>query len=715
MVRSNQISNRVIEKGNIAEKSKSKANKVSRSFPLDRIRNIGIIAHIDAGKTTVTERILFYTGRTYKMGDVDAGTTVMDWMEQERQRGITITSAATTCHWKDYRVNIIDTPGHVDFTAEVERSLRVLDGGVVVFDAVSGVEAQSETVWRQANRYGVPRICFINKMDRMGANFERCLTMIEERLNAKPLPVQLPLGSEDSFRGVIDLIEEKAWIFNGQIDSVPQEIAIPQSEQASTTGFRQSLIEKLAEEDDQILTSYLDNKHISAADIKAALRRITLANKGIPVLCGSALKNKGVRLLIDAIIDYLPSPLDMPPVRAIEIRSGNEVTRLTSDEAPFAALAFKVVADPFVGRLVYLRVYSGRIKAGAQVFNSARSQRERIGRLLFMHANRHEEVPEADTGAIVATMGLKETFTGDTLCESTQQVILEAIRFPEPVLSVAIEPKTIADRDRMGEALQKLAEEDPTFKVAYNEETGQTVISGMGELHVEVIVSRLLSEYKVAAKVGRPRVAYKETITLPVKSEGRFVRQSGGRGQYGHIMIELEPLQRGNGFQFVDRIKGGVLSRPFILAAEAGIKEAIETGGNTGFPIVDIKATLYDGSYHEVDSSEVAFKMAGSMALKDGVKRAHPIILEPVMKLEVVTPEQFLGDIIGDLASRRGHIQSIGGSGGTSTIHCLIPLAETFGYATIVRSLTQGRATHSMEFYRYQAVPPDLADEIRAK
>jgi elongation factor G len=715
MVRSNQISNRVIEKGNIAEKSKSKANKVSRSFPLDRIRNIGIIAHIDAGKTTVTERILFYTGRTYKMGDVDAGTTVMDWMEQERQRGITITSAATTCHWKDYRVNIIDTPGHVDFTAEVERSLRVLDGGVVVFDAVSGVEAQSETVWRQANRYGVPRICFINKMDRMGANFERCLTMIEERLNAKPLPVQLPLGSEDSFRGVIDLIEEKAWIFNGQIDSVPQEIAIPQSEKAATTGFRQSLIEKLAEEDDQILTSYLDNKHISAADIKAALRRITLANKGIPVLCGSALKNKGVRLLIDAIIDYLPSPLDMPPVRAIEIRSGNEVTRLTSDEAPFAALAFKVVADPFVGRLVYLRVYSGRIKAGAQVFNSARSQRERIGRLLFMHANRHEEVPEADTGAIVATMGLKETFTGDTLCESTQQVILEAIRFPEPVLSVAIEPKTIADRDRMGEALQKLAEEDPTFKVAYNEETGQTVISGMGELHVEVIVSRLLSEYKVAAKVGRPRVAYKETITLPVKSEGRFVRQSGGRGQYGHIMIELEPLQRGNGFQFVDRIKGGVLSRPFILAAEAGIKEAIETGGSTGFPIVDIKATLYDGSYHEVDSSEVAFKMAGSMALKDGVKRAHPIILEPVMKLEVVTPEQFLGDIIGDLASRRGHIQSIGGSGGTSTIHCLIPLAETFGYATIVRSLTQGRATHSMEFYRYQAVPPDLADEIRAK
>ncbi len=686
-----------------------------RSFPLACIRNIGIIAHIDAGKTTVTERILFYTGRTYKMGNVDEGTTVMDWMEQERQRGITITAAATTCGWKDYRINIIDTPGHVDFTAEVERSLRVLDGGVVIFDAVSGVEAQSETVWRQADRYGVPRICFINKMDRIGANFERCLSMIEERLCAKPLPVQIPLGSEESFRGVIDLIEEKAWVFDGRIDSVPQEIAIPQSEQAAATEFRQSLIEKLAEEDDHILAAYLEGKNISAADIKAALRRVTLANKGIPVLCGSALKNKGVRLLIDAVIDYLPSPLEMPPIRAIDTRSGNEVTRPASDEAPFAALAFKVVADPFVGRLVYLRVYSGRIRAGAQVFNSARSQRERIGRLLLMHANRHEEVSEADTGAIVATMGLKETFTGDTLCESTQQVILEAIRFPEPVLSVAIEPKTRADRDRMGEALQKLTEEDPTFKVAYNEETGQTIISGMGELHVEVIVSRLLSEYKVAAKVGKPRVAYKETITLPVKAEGRFVRQSGGRGQYGHVLIELEPLQRGTGFQFVNRTKGGVLSKPFILAAEAGIKEAVETGGSTGFPIVDIKATLYDGSYHDVDSSEVAFKMAGSMALKDGVKRANPIILEPVMKLEVVTPEQFLGDIIGDLSSRRGHIQSIDGSGGTSTIHCLIPLAETFGYATIVRSLTQGRATHSMEFYRYRAVPPDLADEIRAK
>jgi len=551
-----------------------------RSFPLARIRNIGIIAHIDAGKTTVTERILYYTGRTYKIGEVDEGTTVMDWMDQERQRGITITAAATTCHWKDRRINIIDTPGHVDFTAEVERSLRVLDGGVVIFDAVAGVEAQSETVWRQADRYGVPRICFINKMDRVGANFNRCLTMIKDRLNAKPLTVQLPLGSEDSFQGVIDLVGNKAWTFDGQLDSAPKEIAIPDSEQARCTKFRRALIEKLAEEDDSMLSAYLENRSITAPDLKSALRRVTLANKGIPVLCGSALKNKGIRLLLDAIVDYLPSPLDMPPLVAIDIRTGAEVTRPASDTAPFSALAFKVVADPFVGRLVYLRIYSGRAKAGAQVFNSTRGRRERIGRLLLMHANRHEEVNETDTGAIVATMGLKDTFTGDTLCESTQQVVLESIRFPEPVISVAIEPKTRADRDRMGEALQKLTEEDPTFKVAYNEDTGQTVISGMGELHVEVIVSRLLSEYKVAARVGKPRVAYKETITVPAKAEGRFVRQTGGRGQYGHIWIELEPLERGTGFQFVDRIRGGVLPKPFILAAKAGIKEAIETGGS---------------------------------------------------------------------------------------------------------------------------------------
>ncbi len=684
-----------------------------RSIPLTHIRNIGIIAHIDAGKTTVTERILYYTGRTYKIGEVDEGTTVMDWMEQERQRGITITAAATTCHWKEHRINIIDTPGHVDFTAEVERSLRVLDGGVVVFDAVSGVEAQSETVWRQADRYGVPRICFVNKMDRVGADLYRCLSMIEERLHAKPFLVQLPIGSEDSFQGVIDLVENRAWTFDGHFDSIPKEVSIPESEQAMCTKFRKTLIEKLAEEDDHIMTAYLEDKDIIAIDLKAALRRVTLANKGIPVLCGSALKNKGIRLLLDAVVDYLPSPLDMPPVAAVDVRTGAAATRLASDEAPFAALAFKVVADPFVGRLVYLRIYSGRIKAGANVFNSTRSRRERIGRLVLMHANRYEEINEADTGAIIATMGLKDTFTGDTLCESTQQVVLESIRFPEPVLSVAIEPKTRADRDKMGEALQKLAEEDPTFKVAYNEETGQTVISGMGELHVEVIVSRLLGEYKVLAKVGKPRVAYKETITTPVKSEGRFIRQTGGHGQYGHVWIKIEPLERGGGFQFVGKIKGGVLSKPFILATEAGIREAMETGGSAGYPLVDIKVTLYDGSYHEVDSSELAFKMAGSMAMKNGISRAHPIIIEPVMRLEVVTPEQFLGDIIGDLNSRRGHIEAIETRGETSTVRCLIPLAETFGYATIIRSLTQGRATHSMEFCEYRELPAELACEIR--
>ncbi|MEE9583809.1 MAG: elongation factor G, partial [Dehalococcoidales bacterium] len=645
-----------------------------RGFPLVRIRNIGIIAHIDAGKTTVTERILYHTGRTYKIGAVDDGTTVMDWMEQERQRGITITAAATTCQWKDHRINIIDTPGHVDFTAEVERSLRVLDGGVVVFDAVAGVEAQSETVWRQADRYGVPRICFINKMDRVGADLNLCLSMIEERLHAKPLTVQLPLGSEDLFKGVIDLVENKAWLFSGSPDAEPKEIAIPESERATCSEFRQALIEGLAEEDDHILSAYLEGSSITVSELKQALRRVTLANKGIPVLLGSALKNKGIRLLIDAIIDYLPSPQDMPPVVAVDIRTGAEVTRPASDEAPFSALAFKVVADPFVGRLVYLRVYSGRVKAGAQIFNSSRGKRERIGRLLLMHANRHEEVSGADTGAIIAAMGLKNTFTGDTLSEATQQVILESIRFPQPVLSIAIEPKTIADKDRIGEALQKLTEEDPTFKVAYNEETGQTVISGMGELHLEVIVSRLLSEYRVAANVGRPRVSYKETITTPVKAEGRFVRQSGGRGQYGHIWIELEPLERGTGFQFINRTKGGVLTKPFILAAEAGIKEAIETGGVAGYPVVDIKVSLYDGSYHEVDSSEIALKMAGSMALQAGVNRANPVILEPVMKLEVVVPGRFLGDIIGDLSSKRGHITSIETRGDTSTISCLIPL-----------------------------------------
>ena len=686
-----------------------------RSFPLDHIRNIGIIAHIDAGKTTITERVLYYTGKTYKIGEVHEGTTVMDWMEQERQRGITITAAATTCHWKEHRINIIDTPGHVDFTAEVERSLRVLDGGVVVFDAVAGVEAQSETVWRQADRYGVPRICFINKMDRVGANLYRCISMIEERLRAKPILVQLPIGKEESFRGVIDLIEKKAWVYDGKIDSKPQEIEIPDEDKEKVEKYRQALIEKLAEEDDHILSTYLEGGDVTTDDIKTALRKVTLINKGIPVLCGSALKNKGIRLLLDAVVDYLPSPLDMPPVTAVSVKTDEKVTRLASDEAPFAALAFKVVADPFVGRLVYLRIYSGKVKAGAQVFNSTRSKRERIGRLMLMHANRYEEVSEADTGAIIAAMGLKETFTGDTLSEATQQVILESIRFPQPVLSVAIEPKTRADRDKMGEALQKLTEEDPTFKVAYNEETGQTIISGMGELHVEVIISRLLGEYKVLAKVGNPRVAYKETITASVKAEGRFVRQSGGRGQYGHVCIEVEPMERGSGFKFVNKIKGGILSKPFILAAENGIKEAMETGGTAGYQVIDVQVTLYDGSYHEVDSSELAFKMAGSIAFKKGISKAHPVILEPVMKLEVITPGQFLGDVVGDISSRRGHIDLIETRGETSTIRCKLPLAETFGYTTTLRSMTQGRATHSMEFYQYQELPAGLAKELRDK
>jgi len=689
--------------------------EVPRSFPLEDIRNIGIIAHIDAGKTTVTERILYYTGRTYKIGEVHEGTAVMDWMEQERQRGITITAAATTCYWREHRINIIDTPGHVDFTAEVERSLRVLDGGVVVFDAVAGVEAQSETVWRQANRYKVPRICFINKMDRLGANFSRTLSMIENRLQATPLPVQIPFGAEDTYKGVIDLIENKAWRFDADPDSEPEEIAIPESEQARCTEFRQALITELAEKDDDIMLSYLEGNEIGAPELRQALRRVTLDNKGVPVLCGSALKNIGVQPLLDAVVDYLPSPLDVPPVTAVDVRSGSEVTRPASDEAPFSALAFKVVTDPFVGRLVYYRVYSGRVKVGAQVFNSTRGRQERIGRLLLMHANRREDITVADTGAIVATLGLKNTFTGDTLCDSSNTVLLESISFPEPVLSVAIEPKTRADQDKMGESLQKLTEEDPTFKVAYNDDTGQTIVSGMGELHLEVIVSRLISEFKVGVKVGKPRVAYRETITVPVKVEGRFVRQTGGHGQYGHVNLELEPLERGKGFEFVDAVKGGTIPKQYIPPVKVGIKETMETGVLAGYPVVDIKATLYDGSYHEVDSSEIAFKMAGSMALREGVMKAKPVLLEPIMKLEVVTPEQFLGDIIGDLNSKRGHIEKVDTQGDTFIVYCLLPLAESFGYATGLRSLTQGRATYSLEFHSYEELPPGLTDQIVEK
>ena len=694
---------------------KAEDRAMFRRFPLEHVRNIGIIAHIDAGKTTVTERILYYTGRTYKIGEVDEGTTVMDWMKQERERGITITSAATTCYWQDYRINIIDTPGHVDFTAEVERSLRVLDGGVVVFDAVAGVEAQSETVWRQADRYHVPRICFINKMDRTGASFHRTLSMIERRLKSKPLPVQLPLGNEASYEGIIDLLENKALRFDEDPDSEPSEVAIPESEQAKCNEFRQALIEKLAEADDHIMAAYLSDSNITASELRDALRRVTLANKGVPVLCGSALRNKGIQPLLNAIVSYLPSPLDMPPVRAIDIRQDTEVTRPAKDDAPFSALAFKAVSDPFVGRLVYFRVYSGKVKARAQVYNTTRGDRERIGRLLLMHANRREEVAEANTGDIVASLGLKNTFTGDTLCDSSHPVFLESIRFPQPVLSIAIEPKTKADQDKMEIALHKLTEEDPTFKVTYNEETGQTVISGMGELHLEVIVGRLLTEFNVGAQVGKPQVAYKETITTPVKVEGRFIRQTGGRGQYGHVYLEYEPMERGSGFQFVNNIKSGAIPKQYIPAVKAGTTEAMETGVLAGYPVVDIKATLYDGRYHEVDSSELAFKMAGSIALRDGVTKAKPILLEPIMKLEVVAPQQFLGDIIDDLTSRRSRIEAVETEGEMCAIHALIPLVESFGYATSLRSLTQGRATHSLEVYQYQEVPSELADQIRGK
>jgi len=711
----NTINSSVMVANPIVVKSRVRDRAMPRSFPIDKIRNMAIIAHIDAGKTTITERILYYTGRTYKIGAVDEGTAVMDWMEQEKARAITITAAATTCYWQDHRINIIDTPGHVDFTAEVERCLRVLDGGVVVFDAVAGVEAQSETVWRQADRYNVPRICFINKMDRIGANFNRTLSMIKERLSANPLLIQLPLGSEASYEGVIDLVESKAWHFDEDPTLEPQEIAIPESEQAACIEAREALIENLAELDDQIMEYYIDGKSITTAELKLALRRVTLANTGVPVLCGSAQRNKSIQPLLDAIVSYLPSPLDMPPVKAIDTRKGAEVTRSASDDTPFSALAFKVVSDPFVGRLVYFRVYSGRVKVKSQVLNATRGRRERIGRLLLMHASHREEVTEADTGAIVATLGLKNTFTGDTLCHPAHPVLLESIRFPEPVISVAIEPKTRADHDKIGEALQRLTEEDPTFKVDYNQETGQTVISGMGELHLEVIVSRLLSEFMVGAKVGKLWVAYKETITVPVQVEGKFVRQTGGHGQYGHVCLELEPGERGSGFQFVDRIRGGTIPRQYIPAVEAGIKEAMQTGLLTGCPLVDIKASLIDGSYHEVDSSELAFKMAGSMALKNGVVKAKPVLLEPIMKLNVVTPGEFLGDVINDLSSRRGHINSIETEGEMLTVNCLIPLAETFGYATVLRSVTQGRATHSMEFYHYQELPAELSDKIKAK
>ena len=688
---------------------------MARALPLERVRNIGIIAHIDAGKTTVTEMVLYHTGRTYKVGQVDEGTAVMDWMEQERERGITITMAATSCEWAGHQINIIDTPGHVDFTAEVERSLRVLDGGVVVFDALAGVESQSETVWHQADSYRVPRICFINKMDRIGADYFGTIEMIKDRLRANPVPLQIPLGAEASFKGVIDLIEERAWVFPESRDEEPVEVPIPEEYQEIAANYREKLIEQVADNDEALMHSYIEGGVITVPEIKAALRRATLSIRVVPVLCGSAVRNKGIQPVLDAIVNYLPSPLDIPPVQGIDPRTGKDSFREASDNAPFAALAFKIVSDPFVGRLVYLRVYSGTVRTGSQVLNSAREQKERLGRLLQMHANRREEVDEIGCGGIVAVVGLKNTFTGDTICDPAKPVVLEAIKFPQPVISVAIEPNTKADQDRIGDALRKLADEDPTFKTRYDQDTGQTILSGMGELHIDIIVDRLVREYNVNAKIGKPQVSYRETITESVRVEGNFVKQTGGHGQYGNVWLELEPMERGGGFEFVNKIPGGAIPKQYIPAVERGVKEALESGVIAGYPVIDVRVIAFDGSYHQVDSSDMAFKMAGAIGLRKGVRRANPVLLEPIMKLEVATPKEFLGDIIGDLNAMRARVEAVELRAWTHIVRGYVPLAESFGYATDLRSISQGRATYSMEFHHYQEVPKEQAEEILAK
>ena len=688
---------------------------MARKIQLERVRNIGVIAHIDAGKTTTTERILFYTGRTYKIGEVHEGTATMDWMEQERERGITITAAATTAAWRDHQVNIIDTPGHVDFTVEVERSLRVLDGGVVVFDAVAGVEPQSETVWRQANKYNVPRICFVNKMDRTGANYWRTIEMIRERLGANPAVIQLPLGKEAEYAGVIDLIDMKAQYYEDKLGAAPKIADIPAELLEEAQVHRERLVELVVETNDQMMEKYLEGGEITPDDIRRALRAATLTNQLVPILNGSALRNKGVQPMLDAVVDYLPSPLDVPPVSGVNPKSDEPELREPSDDQPFSALAFKIVADPFVGRLAYIRVYSGVLSSGTYVYNASKGRRERVGRLLQMHANHREEIPEVRAGDICAIVGLKATFTGDSLTDPEKPIILESIKFPEPVISVAIEPKTKADQDKMGIALQRLAEEDPTFRVSTNAETGQTIIAGMGELHLEVLVDRMLREYRVEANVGRPQVAYRETITEPTRAEGRFVRQTGGRGQYGHAVIEVEPLGPAGGFEFENKIVGGSVPREYVPAIEEGIREGLETGAVAGYPIVGVRARLIDGSYHEVDSSEMAFKIAGSMAIKEAVRRARPILLEPVMRVEVTTPEQWLGDVMGDLSSRRGQIVGIEARDPNQVVRALVPLERMFGYATDLRSMTQGRASYSMEFAEYHEVPRNVAEEVTAK
>jgi elongation factor G len=679
---------------------------MARQFPLERYRNIGIIAHIDAGKTTTTERVLYYTGRTHRLGSVDDGTTVTDWMDQERERGITIVAAAVSAEWKGHFINIIDTPGHIDFTAEVQRSLRVLDGGVVVFDAVQGVEPQSETVWRQADRYGVPRICFINKMDRVGASFDRSVDSIRERLGANPVPIQFPIGEEASFRGVIDLMANQAVLWTDKTGEAPSVVAIPPEFQAEADTRRAHMIEQIAELDESLTLKYLEGQQISVEELKAALRHETVTGKAAPVLCGSALRNKGVQLVIDAVVDYLPSPLDIPAVRGTHTRTGEEQTRPADENAPLSALVFKIVSDPYVGRLAYFRVYSGKLKQGSTVMNAGRGKRERVGRLIRMYADRREEIDTALAGDIAAVLGMKNTFTGDTLCDLSNPIQLEAITFPEPVIAVAIEPKSTADQDKLSQALHKLAEEDPTFRVRTDENTGQTIISGMGELHLDVLVERMRREFNVRASVGRPRVAYRESITRAVnKADYRYVKQTGGRGQYGHVVLSIVPGEPGSGVAFDDKIVGGVIPREYIPAVERGIREAAEAGVLAGYPVVDISVTLLDGSFHEVDSSEMAFKMAATFAFREGVQKGAPVLLEPVMKVEVVSPEEYLGDVMGNLASRRATIEGVEvRPGNVQAVKAMVPLAEMFGYATELRSTTQGRGVFTMEFDHYQAL-----------
>lgn len=670
------------------------------------------MAHIDAGKTTTTERILFYTGKVHRLGEVHDGAATMDWMVQEQERGITITSAATTCEWKGHNINIIDTPGHVDFTVEVERSLRVLDGAVAVFCSVGGVEPQSETVWRQADKYGVPRIAFINKMDRIGADFFRGVEMIRTRLGANPVPIQIPIGSEDKFQGVVDLVTKKAIIYVDDLGTKSEQTEVPADLVEIVEEYHTKLVEAVAETDEELMMKYLEGEALTEEEIKVGIRKGTLSIQFTPVLCGSSFKNKGVQMLLDAIVDYMPSPLDLPPVTGQLPGDGEEAVRNASDDEPFAGLAFKIMADPYVGKLAFFRVYSGTLKSGSYVINSTKNKRERVGRILRMHANHREEIDQVFAGDIAAIVGLKDTTTGDTLCDEKNQIILEAMEFPEPVIDIAIEPKTKADQDKLGLSLARLAEEDPTFRVHTDHETGQTIISGMGELHLEIIVDRLMREFKVDANVGKPQVAYRETIRSTVKTEGKFVRQSGGRGQFGHVWLELEPLEPGAGFQFENKIVGGVVPKEYIPAVENGVKDAMANGVLAGYPMVDIKVTIFDGSYHEVDSSEMAFKVAGSMAFKDGAKKANPVLLEPIMKVEIVTPEEYMGDIMGDFNSRRGRIEGMEARAGAQVIRGHVPLSEMFGYATTIRSISQGRATYVMTFSHYDEVPRNIAETI---